>query len=169
MRDDGNLYFSDPTYQAPQPQPQPVAGVYRVDPSSSVELFEAGLSQPNGISLSPDHDVLYVGHNGGITRYALEADGSVVTPGAAFGTDVAGDDGMAIDCAGNVYATFHGVGIVAVFSPDGERLGDIAVAPQVTNVAFGGEERTTLFITAGNPDNGDAVYSVELLIPGFPY
>lgn len=169
VRDDGNLYFTDPTYQAPQPQPQPVAGVYRVDPSGGVELFETGLSQPNGISLAPDQGALYVGDNGGLTRYALEADGSVVTPGAAFGTDVAGVDGMAVDCAGNVYATFHGVGIVAVFSPDGERLGDIAVAPQVTNVAFGGEDRTTLFITAGNPDNGDAIYSVELLVPGFPY
>ncbi len=166
---DGTLYFTDPDYQAPQPRPQPVTGVYRVTPEGIVDRFEDGLTQPNGISLAPEGDVLYVGHPGGVQRYDLMPDGSVVTPGSSWGSGLSGVDGMAIDCAGNLYVTLHSEGRIVVLDPDGAELGEIAVAPQLTNAAFGGPQRRTLYMTAGNPDAGNAVYSVELSIPGFPY
>ncbi|MCR9159674.1 MAG: SMP-30/gluconolactonase/LRE family protein [Nannocystaceae bacterium] len=169
VRSDGTIYFTDPSYQAPQPQPQPVTGVYRVDPDGAVERFESSLTQPNGISLSPDESVLYVAHSGGINRYDLQADGNVATPGAPFGDVFAGVDGMAVDCAGNLYATLHSEGRIVVRSPAGDDLGEIQVAPQVTNAAFGGADQQTLYITAGNPDAGNAVYAVELAIPGLPF
>lgn len=50
-----------------------------------------------------------------------------------------------------------------VFSPAGEPLATIA-APGAANVAFGGAERRTLFITATAQ-----LLSVELAIPGLPY
>lgn len=168
FRSDGTFYFTDPTYQAPNPQPQPVTGVYRVSVDGSVERFESGLGQPNGITLSPEEDVLYVAHLDGIERYTISDDGSVVTPGADFG-GVSGVDGMAIDCAGNLYATVHNQGRIVVLSPDATVLGEITVAPQVTNAAFGGPDMQTLYITAGNPDAGNALYSVDLEIPGYPY
>jgi len=40
----------------------------------------------------------------------------------------------------------------------------IKVAPRATNVAFGGPDRRTLLITAGN-----AIYSLQSATPGFPY
>ena len=169
VRSDGTIYFTDPSYQAPQPQPQPVTGVYRVDPGGAVERFESELTQPNGISLSPDETVLYVAHTGGINRYDINPDGSVATPGAAFSDVFGGVDGMAVDCAGNLYATLHSEGRIVVRSPAGEDLGEIQVAPQVTNAAFGGPDQQTLYITAGNPDAGNAVYSIDLEIPGLPY
>jgi len=43
------------------------------------------------------------------------------------------------------------------------------VAPSLTNAAFGGPEGKTLYLTAGDPAAGDAVYLVELEIPGRPY
>lgn len=168
IRADGTIYFTDPDYQAPDPNPQPVTGVYRVAPDGTVDLFESGLGQPNGVSLSPGEDVLYVTHLGGIMRYDIMADGSVATPGTSFG-NVSGGDGMAVDCAGNLYVTVHSQGRIAVLSPTAEDLGQIDVAPQVTNAAFGGNDMQTLYITAGNPDAGNALYSVDLQIPGLPY
>ncbi len=169
VRSDGTLYFTDPTYQAPQPAPQAATGVYRVDPSGVVEQFETSLSQPNGVTISPDETALYVGHAGGLVRYDLNADGTVVTPGEPFGNVFGGVDGMAVDCAGNLYVTLHAEGRIVVRSPAGDDLGEIQVAPQVTNAAFGGPDQQTLFITAGNPDAGDALYSIDLQIPGLPF
>lgn len=164
----GTIYFTDPSYQAPAPNPQPVTGVYRVAPDGTVELFESGLVQPNGVSLSPGEDVLYVAHQNGIMRYDVMADGSVATPGTSF-AGVNGGDGMAVDCAGNLYVTVHTQGRVEVLSPEAESLGRIDVAPQVTNAAFGGDDMQTLYITAGNPDAGNALFSIDLEIPGLPY
>ncbi len=168
-RDDGTVYFTDPNWQAPNPNPQSIQGVYRIDPSGAIDRFESSLGQPNGITLSVDQSVLYVGHPGGVMRYDVMADGSVVTPGTGFGNGLNGVDGMALDCAGNLYVTLHSEGRIVVLTPRGETLGQIQVAPSVTNAAFGGATMQTLYITAGNPENGDAVYSVELEIPGLPY
>ena len=52
---------------------------------------------------------------------------------------------------------------VVVFAPDGTMIGSIP-APQAANVAFGGPEGRTLFITAG-----PSVLAVDLAIPGLPY
>ena len=169
VRSDGTIYFTDPSYQAPNPQPQPVTGVYRVDPAGVPELVDDMLNQPNGISLSPDETQLYVGHPGGVMRYDVNPDGTVATPGMPFGTGLSGVDGMGMDCAGNLYVTMFGAGEVDVVAPDGTTLGTIVVAPSLTNVAFGGEDMTTLYATAGNPENGDALYEIELQIPGYPY
>jgi gluconolactonase len=90
--------------------------------------------------------------------YDLDASGAVVGAGQPFGTG--SSDGMAIDCAGNVYATQQGV---RVFSPDGDLIGTLP-AQGAANVAFGGPDRRTLFITAGG-----SLLSIELAIPGLPY
>ena len=71
-----------------------------------------------------------------------------------------GSDGMAIDCAGNLYITQGGV---RVFSPGGQEIGRIQ-APGAANVAFGGPERRTLYITATTQ-----LLALELAIPGLPY
>jgi len=39
---------------------------------------------------------------------------------------------------------------------------------EVTNLAFGGPDSKTLYVT-GFGDNRGRLYSVELQVPGFPY
>jgi gluconolactonase len=73
---------------------------------------------------------------------------------------------MVVDCAGNLYVAFYGG--VAVIDPGGQELGRIALASeQVTNVAFGGPSRRTLFITHLGYVPG--LQKVELGLPGLPY
>ena len=80
---------------------------------------------------------------------------------------------MAMDCAGNVYAVENSARRIRVFSADGTLIGTIG--PQgfdnqgLTNVAFGGTNRTTLFISGFTQGTQGGLYSVELNVPGFPY
>jgi gluconolactonase len=74
-----------------------------------------------------------------------------------------GGDGMAIDTEGNVYVaagmnqlrdtseTLDSPSAVYVFSPKGALVHRIPVQQDtMTNVAFGGPDMTTLYVTAGN-------------------
>jgi len=58
-----------------------------------------------------------------------------------------------------------------VLSAQGMEVGAIAMdqAESVTNVAFGGPERKTLFITSMGTGDKRGVFRVELNVPGFPY
>jgi gluconolactonase len=172
LRGDGNLYFTDPSFQAPG-NPQGATRVYRIAPDGAASVVDGSLGNPNGITLSPDGDILYVTAQQGLRRYGLAADG---TPDAGTtiplqeGLNEA--DGMAMDCAGNIYTTEHGMRRIRVFDPNGNQLASFGgagtFAGNVTNLAFGGPNRTTLFITTLT-QGGGGVYSAEANIPGLPY
>ncbi|HTV24049.1 MAG TPA: SMP-30/gluconolactonase/LRE family protein, partial [Polyangiaceae bacterium] len=161
VRSDGNIYFTDPNYMLGNRTSEQPTRAYRRDPSGAISVIDAG-ANPNGITLSPDESRLYLSHLGGGRNDVVVFD---VDPSGALGEPApfvnVGSDGMAIDCAGNLYITQGGQ--VRVFSPDGEPLGQLA-APGAANVAFGGPERRTLFITATG-----TLFQVELAIPGLPY
>ncbi len=170
FRSDGTLYFTDPNWQAASPNPQSRTSVYRVAPgASNAVLVDANRSNPNGITLSPDEKTLYLTAQDGVFKYAVSADGSV---GVAehFGSGVVSSgDGMVVDCAGNLYVTSNDV---IVLSPEGKEVGRIRMpsgAGSVTNLAFGGSDRKTLFITAMGYGTARGVYKVNLAIPGYPY
>jgi gluconolactonase len=162
VRADGNIYFTDPDYQiGPRSSETKLRGVYRVSPSGAVSLIDGSLDQPNGIALSPDESTLYVGSAGNeVFSYALAADGGGTGTRKVFAAPGA-SDGLGIDCAGNLYVT---AATVQVFDPGGAKLGEITVAEPPSNVAFGGPNRTTLFITAQG-----GLYSIELRVPGRCY
>ena len=68
-------------------------------------------------------------------------------------------DGMKVDTKGNVYST--GPGGIWVFSPSGDLLGVIEVPEAPANLAWGGQDYKTLYITAK-----ENVYRVRLKVPG---
>jgi len=167
---DGTLYFTDPNYQAPSPAPQAAQLAYRVPPGSATATpVGSGISQPNGITMSPDRKTLYISGSNGVFAHPVMADGSL---GAAspFASDlVRSSDGMGIDCAGNLYTTSNQN--VIIVSPQGKEVGRISVAgvTSVSNVAFGGADHKTIYITAlGNGTRG-GVFKVASQIPGMPF
>ncbi len=166
VRSDGRVYFSDPDFQLGDRQSETgMTGLYTVAPNGTVTLLDDTLGNPNGVALSPDEAWLYVDDEGGsVWRYPLDGAGLAgerellaTVPGPA--------DGMTIDCAGNLYVASHlqPDGRVNVLAPDGTTLGSLTTAAQTTNLAFGGADHRTLYVSAGR-----ALYSVALNLPGYP-
>ena len=160
---DGSIWFTDPPYGLTGINESPHKelghnGVYRLRPDGALDLFEQGMSFPNGIILSPDERVLYVANSDPeraiIMAFDLDAEGhktgqrvfADLTPMAKAGRPGL-PDGMAIDREGNLFAT--GPGGVHVFTPAGERLGLIETGTAVANCAFG-EDGSTLFLASDN-------------------
>lgn len=153
VRADGIIYFTD--YQAGR--------LYRRALDGALSIISS-LPRSNGVAVSPDEKTLYLNADTHTVKYPLAPDGT-----AGEGTDLAsglsGADGLAIDCAGNVYIAQNSGGAVVVVSAAGARLGEIGGLPRtVTNAAFGGPDRQTLYITTNS-----ALYSLRTEVAGLPY
>jgi gluconolactonase len=175
VRSDGNIYFSDPdNNQAPHPAPQGAGHtrVYRISPlpTAAVSVVDESLSQPNGVTLSLDENTLYVS-GPGLYKYAVNADGSTGPrqDGVPNPQMYSGSDGMVFDCAGDLYVANNAN--VSVINPSGTKVGDITITASgvqsVSNVAFGGADRKTLFITTLGSTPG--VFTIAMPLPGMPY
>lgn len=171
-RSDGNIYFTDPDWQSPKPDPQAAERAYRVTPDGDVqpigEYSQNGSTQtiqkPNGVMLTRDEKALYVGGTAGLYKLPVAADGAVGVGAPVPGVN-GGVDGLGKDCAGNLYVS-TGQSVV-VLGPDDAMIGTIAVPNQVTNIAFGGADRKTLYITSLG--NDPKLYHIPLNVPGYPY
>jgi gluconolactonase len=165
---DGALYFTDPTLDlvAGEKQELPFQGVYRLDAQGRVTLLSKDLEQPNGLSFSPDGHFLYVDDTArkNIRRYRFRDD-ATLAEGMTFADEsVAGSkavpDGIKVDTKGNLYVV--GPGGIWVWSPAGKHLGTLLVPEQPANLAWGGPDNSTLFITAGT-----SVYRIRTRARGF--
>jgi gluconolactonase len=134
----GNVFFTDPSWSAKPNGPQ---GIYRynVKDGSTTRVVELDHA-PNGITISPDQQWLYVDRNTAdeIWRYRLSAEGSLAD-GKLWVTlePKSGPDGMTIDRTGNLYVAQAGDGHVRVISPEGKTLRKIKVFDRIcTNCEF---------------------------------
>lgn len=175
LRNDGNVYFTDPDFQSPDGRIQGDTRVYRIAPpvgAGAISVVDEALDNPNGVTLSPDGNTLYITGSGTLRAFTLDAAG---TPTFAFdsATRLEVADGMTVDCAGNVYAVENAARRIRVFDPAGVLIGTIGPDgfgnQGLTNVAFGGPERTTLFVSSFSQAQTGGLYSVELNVPGLPY
>jgi gluconolactonase len=168
-KSDGSIYFTDPGLRVPLAERElPYAGVYRVMPDGVTSLV-ADVEYPNGLAFSPDERRLYVAN----TRWAqyihvLDLDPSGKMIRRRIFADMSSDetdgvpDGMKVDVDGRVYCT--GAGGTWVFAPDGARLGIIRTPEVPANLAFGGPDLRTLFLTART-----SVYTLRVKVPGQPH
>jgi gluconolactonase len=168
-RSDGSIYFTDPGLRVPLAERElPYAGVYRIAPDGTTALV-ADCEYPNGLAFSPDERVLYVAN----TRWAqyihaLELDAAGNMVGRRIFADMSSGetdgvpDGMKVDVEGRIFCT--GPGGTWVFAPDGTRLGIIRTPEIPANLAFGGPDLRTLFLTART-----SVYTLRVKVAGQPH
>ena len=173
----GALYFTDPPYgfyDATAPtkdldkDPRHAIkfnGVYRYKDGKLTAVI-TDLSRPNGLAFSRDGKAFYVANSANppaLYKYDVKPDGSVANrqvftdfskvPGA--GTP----DGMKLDSLGNIWSC--GPGGFYIYSPDGKLIGKIDFPEVTSNIAWGGEDGKTAYITAAT-----SVYKLELKVPG---
>lgn len=168
---DGALYFTDPTLDLVKGEKQetPFQGVYRLDAKGKVTLLTKDLTQPNGLAFSPDGKLLYIddSEQKNIRVYRFHPDGTI-SDGKIFaneddGTKDGVPDGIRIDKQGNLFVV--GPRGIWVWSPAGVHLGTIELPEQPANLAWGGDDNATLYITATT-----SVYKIPTKTRGFvPY
>jgi gluconolactonase len=173
----GGIYFTDPAPRLAGGVPPKESGnVHYLRLDGEVLLLDDQIRRPNGITLSLDEKTLYVDDTEGEYVYAFDVqpDGSVANkrPFVKLRDPVEGAlglrslaDGMALDSKGRLYvATGSGIQVI---DPRGEYLGTIRVPPAtgpgapVSNVAFGGRRRQTLYMTAR-----EGLYRIQMLSEG---
>jgi len=170
VRDDGNIYFTDPVTGSGKSPDLDFTGLYRIDPAGSISLVARDL-EPWAVALSADHDTLFVstgshkdGRGTGIFKFPILDDGTLGPRSLFASGSVAGPPGgLAVDQAGNVYHAFFAVN---VFGPDGAKLNATIQVPGAADCAFGGADLKTLFVTAGSSPAVYNLFRVPLNVPG---
>ncbi|MEJ8836815.1 SMP-30/gluconolactonase/LRE family protein [Ramlibacter sp. AN1133] len=145
----GNLFFTD---QGQTGLHDPTGRVYRLAPDGRLDLLLSNVPSPNGIVLANDERFLFVAATRGncVWRMPLLPDGSVSKAGQFFTSyGPSGPDGLAMDEAGNLLVANPGLGYVWVLNrfaePEVVLRGPRGAS--VTNLAFGGADRRTLYCT----------------------
>jgi gluconolactonase len=146
---------------------QEADGSITVVANSTLSLLADDFVLPNGLAFSPDESVLYINdtRRGHIRAFELLPSGMLAKHTDRVFADLRGPepgvpDGMKVDVEGNVYC--GGAGGIWVMDPAGKKLGRIVHgAPATTNLAFGGDDWRTLYITSRNH-----LGAVKVKIPG---
>jgi gluconolactonase len=164
-RSDGTIWFSDPhygintDYEGGKQRPELPPALYRLDPRDGrIEVMAGDFEGPNGLAFSPDERLLYVAESGPqfapdpvrhIRVFDVLGDGARLSPGKYFHKVEPGfADGFRIDEDGNLWSS--AADGVHCIGPDGKLLGTIKVPFTVSNLTFGGRNRSRLFICASH-------------------
>jgi gluconolactonase len=163
----GNLYFTD---QGQTGLHDPTGRLYRLRPDGRLDLLLANVPSPNGVALSPDERVLYLAVTRGnqVWRVPLLEDGSVSKVSAFFTSyGPSGPDGLAVDEAGRVIVANPGLGHAWVLNhrAEPELVLRSSAGTSLTNIAFGGPARRTLYCTESV---SGTVLRATLETPGLP-
>jgi sugar lactone lactonase YvrE len=162
---DGTIYASDPRWKLHDGQVWRIARAADGTVQGAPMAADRKMSTTNGIDLSPDGRTLYVGESDTREIWAYKIDGTrltsprLVTRFADFEID-----GLRTDMAGNLWVARILKGRIAVLSPKGKLLREVSLsASEPTNLAFGGADGRTVFVTQRK---GGFVESFRSDVPG---
>ena len=159
--DFGGIYFTDPLYKREYwenfKQEIPQKNLYYRNKNGQISKLET-FTQPNGIIGSKKFKKLYVSDIDAGKTFVYEILGEGKLSEKKLFCEM-GSDGMTLDSEGNLYLTGKGV---TIFNKKGEQIKNIPVPEDWTaNVTFGGENLSTLFITASK-----SVYKINMNVSG---
>ena len=144
----GELYVTDPGSKQ----------VWFISAKGDKRVVDTGITEPNGVILTPDQSLLLVADTQGqfVYSFQIRPDGSVDHKQPFFYLHVPGGsprsaaDGMAVDTNGNLYvATEMGV----QYCDQAGRVNGIIAKPHrawLSNVTFGGPAFDELYVTVGD-------------------
>jgi sugar lactone lactonase YvrE len=165
------------------------AALYRLELDGTTTTMLTGLTISNGIGWSPGGATMYLNDSGSADVFAFDFDGPtgavsgrrtlvhIAKPGVV-------PDGLTVDEEGGIWVALWGGGAVRRYLPDGS-LAETVELPveRPTSCAFGGPDRSTLFVTSARADLSDEalaqqphaghVFAIEGLgvrgMPALPY
>ena len=146
----GDLYFTD---QGLTGLHDPSGALYRLRVNGQLDKLLANIPSPNGLVLNAAENTVYVNVTRGncVWRVPMLPDGSPYKVGVfiQMSGGLGGPDGLAADAHGGLAVAHVGMGTVWLFSALGEPVLRIrsAAGLATTNVAYGGADMRTLFIT----------------------
>jgi gluconolactonase len=183
----GRIWFTDPLYAPDRSiMEHDHEAVYRIDPDGKVTraITQPAIGRPNGLAVTPDGKTLYIvdsnyirpDGNRKIWAFDIAADGSPAGQRLVYDFGRGrGGDGMRLDIKGNLWIaagisaprTANESGDVPtgvyVISPEGKLLGRIPIPEDViTNLAFGGPDKKTLYVTAGK-----TIFKIPTAVSGY--
>lgn len=164
-KSDGTIWFSDPhygintDYEGGKQEPELPPTLYRLDPSDgSLTVAADDFAGPNGLCFSPDESLLYVAETGPqfaadpvrhIRVFDVADDGRMLRNPRVFHTVEPGmADGFRCDQDGRIWSS-AGDGVHCI-DPSGALLGRIKLPCTVSNLTFGGRNRSRMFICASH-------------------
>ncbi len=155
---EGNFYFTDPVHRDPKvreslnaPTKRQGSVYYATPDGKHLRRVITNLQHPNGIGLTPDGETLLVAETfaASLCAFPIRAPGELGER-RPFGFLPKGyyPDGFCLDEEGYVLVCGVLGGGIVVFDPNGTQVDVIPCADQVvTNVAFGGANYSTLYVT----------------------
>jgi sugar lactone lactonase YvrE len=148
---DGTLYASDPMFR------RGVGRIWRVaragDGTGLGIIMKSArtMGTSNGLDLSPDGKTLYVSESNTREVWSYRIDGDRLSAATRLRKFPDGElDGLRTDVDGRIYVTRPVAGKVSLMMPDGTLVREIRLtAANPTNLAFGGPDHRTLYVTQG--------------------
>jgi sugar lactone lactonase YvrE len=144
------LYASDPNWKDSSGR------IWRICTDGKVTLLQSNMGTTNGIEISPDNKILYVNETfqRRVWAFDLSGEGQLSNQRLLIEFPDFGLDGMRSDVEGNLYITRHGKGTVVKISPKGKLLHEVKLhGKNPSNIAFGGEDGRTIFVTVQDAGN----------------
>ena len=149
MARDGTLFASDPDFA------RHTGRVWRIGRAAGGRATGAPMQsarpmgEANGIDLGPDGATLYVSETDTREVWAYQIDGNaLIHPRLVVRFLAFKVDGLRTDRSGRLFVARPGAGTIAIVSPDGKILREVALRGQYpTNLTFGGPGGRTVFVT----------------------
>ena len=138
------LFASDPSWKDGTGQ------LWRIDAGGKLILLTDQMGTTNGLAFSPDERTLYVNESVQRKIWAFNVDAAGNLSGKRLFAEFTdyGFDGMACDNKGNLFVTRHGKGAIAILSPEGKLLREVALkGKSCSNLVFGGKGGKTVYVT----------------------
>lgn len=168
VRSDGSVWFTDPPYGINSdiegyPAESELDGcyVFCAAPDGTLTAVATDFDKPNGLAFSPDETQLYIADSGAIRGASFpgidydlphhirvfDVDGTTLSNGRVFAEIMPGvPDGFRIDHGGFVWTS--ALDGIHCLDHAGHCLGKIRLPAQTSNLCFGGQSVTDMFITS---------------------